>query len=180
MIRVCICPTSRATLHDQNEYHCIIRCLRYHWTAISKHWLIHMYSYLKWPVYKSMYAYVCVCVCKQTCIYSMHSVTILVVYNHLYRCNSFICLVSLGWSDASGISDGRTRCSSRSVCHFTTPVWRNWTQTTSLSSHTHWRGKWAILYRENHITYPHWYLMRLVSAKWLMNSLWHWYKQQKI
>lgn len=79
-------------------------------------------------------------------------VTIWVVCVNLYWCNIFICLVSSGWFDAGGISDGRTRCSSRPVCCFPAPVWWNRTQTTSLSSHRHWRGERAILYRECYIT----------------------------
>lgn len=93
-------------------------------------------------------AFLCVCVSKHACIECMCLVTIWVVCVNLYRCNIFICLVSSGWFDAGGISDGRTRCSSRSVCRFPAPVWRNRTQTTSLSSHRHWRGERAILYRE--------------------------------
>ncbi len=135
----------------------IVLCLRDYWTVIwtlSIDWFIciHIRNYLFIKACMLM----CVCVSRHAC---MHCVTIWFVCMHLYRNNSLICLASLGWSDASDISDGRTRCSSRSVCRFATPVWRNRTQTTSLSSHTHWRGKWAILYRECHATYPHWCLL---------------------
>ncbi len=156
MIRLCIYPTSKATLHNLNKYHCLMFKRLFNCHLDSKHWLIHICSYLKLFVYKSLCVCVCVCVSRHAC---MHCMTICFVCMHLYWYNSLICLASLGWSDASDISDGRTRCSSRSVCRFATPVWRNRTQTTSLSSHTHWRGKWAILYREYHATYPHWCLL---------------------